>query len=503
MAQHRIDPSVFTSPPSNNPFRPRIVTPQSNDEEATFAMVQSGPPVVASEVERADADAVEVTVCWGTTVLCVRHLEAGETFRLGNADADFVTPEGLLPSSGHELIAMRQGVPTLVVPSGAAVSVKGEPALANVTELPLSSGTSCRLELGNLSFRVAAVAAGKRTARRVFGGDHHTAASFGITALVCGALMGTLAYFVPPLGLTEDDSAAQDRMYAIQQYLASASERERERVQDRLDEGEFQSGSNETAAAAAGESGKMGKVGAAPKNRRAGIEGPKDNADPHMAREKALRDARSFGMIGLLSAEQGSTGPTVPWGRSEASGTDDMSADGNMWGDTLGESGGSGGLGLSGIGSGGGDRGESVGLLGIGTCGSAVCAGLTHGFGNSVGRQAMGHKTSVPQMRMGTTTVSSGTLPADVIQRVVRQNYGRFRMCYENGLRSNPNLAGRVAVRFVISRDGAVTNASNAGSDLPDSSVVGCVVGAYYGLSFPAPKDGIVTVNYPIQFSPG
>jgi hypothetical protein len=106
-------------------------------------------------------------------------------------------------------------------------------------------------------------------------------------------------------------------------------------------------------------------------------------------------------------------------------------------------------------------------------------------------------------MRPGTTTVSSGSLPADIIQRIVRQNYGRFRMCYEGGLRSNPNLTGRVAVRFVISRDGAVTHATNAGSDLPDSSVVGCVVSAYYGLSFPSPKDGIVTVNYPIQFSPG
>ena len=86
---------------------------------------------------------------------------------------------------------------------------------------------------------------------------------------------------------------------------------------------------------------------------------------------------------------------------------------------------------------------------------------------------------------------------------IVRQNYGRFRMCYEQGLGRNPNLEGRVSARFVIGRDGAVSNASNGGSDLPDSGVVSCVVSAFYGLSFPQPEGGIVTVVYPIMLSPG
>jgi 2-polyprenyl-6-methoxyphenol hydroxylase-like FAD-dependent oxidoreductase len=75
-------------------------------------------------------------------------------------------------------------------------------------------------------------------------------------------------------------------------------------------------------------------------------------------------------------------------------------------------------------------------------------------------------------------------------------------MCYEDGLRKNPNLEGRVEARFVIGRDGAVSNVRNGASDLPDSKVVSCVVGTYYGLSFPPPTDGIVTVSYPIFFSP-
>ena len=97
----------------------------------------------------------------------------------------------------------------------------------------------------------------------------------------------------------------------------------------------------------------------------------------------------------------------------------------------------------------------------------------------------------------------SGRLPPEVIQRIVRQNFGRFRLCYENGMRGNPSLAGRVAVRFVIGRDGAVSNVGNGGSDLPDAAVVSCVVRAFYGLSFPQPDGGIVTVTYPIVFTAG
>jgi hypothetical protein len=102
---------------------------------------------------------------------------------------------------------------------------------------------------------------------------------------------------------------------------------------------------------------------------------------------------------------------------------------------------------------------------------------------------------------MGTTV--SGRLPPEIIQRIVRQNAGRFRLCYENGLRGNPNLQGRVSVRFIIGRDGAVSSVGNGGSDLPDTSVVSCVTRAFYGLSFPQPEDGIVTVVYPIMFTPG
>jgi hypothetical protein len=100
------------------------------------------------------------------------------------------------------------------------------------------------------------------------------------------------------------------------------------------------------------------------------------------------------------------------------------------------------------------------------------------------------------------TVFASGRLPQEVISRVLWQNHGRLRMCYEAGLRANPNLQGRITLRFLIGRDGAVSNIANAGSDLPDAGVVSCAVRALHGLSFPRPEAGIVTVTYPVIFQP-
>ena len=124
--------------------------------------------------------------------------------------------------------------------------------------------------------------------------------------------------------------------------------------------------------------------------------------------------------------------------------------------------------------------------------------------GGSLTGQGLGDGSRVPspKIRQGATSVS-GRLPPEVIQRIVRQNFGRFRLCYESGLKNNPNLQGRVSTRFVIDKSGAITSVADAGSDLPDAAVVACVVRAFGNLSFPQPEAGTVTVVFPVIFSPG
>jgi hypothetical protein len=140
---------------------------------------------------------------------------------------------------------------------------------------------------------------------------------------------------------------------------------------------------------------------------------------------------------------------------------------------------------------------------GSGTCSGHTCFGKgdRDGMGISTGLGRGAHVPKAPRFIEGKTT-TNGHLPPEVIQRVVRQNFGKFRFCYEAGLRENPALTGRVATRFVIDRNGAVTIAQDGGSDLPNQQVVQCVVRSFQSLSVPEPKDGMVTVTYPITLTP-
>ncbi len=493
----------------------------------TYTMVKSGPDVSPDEVEIPHLASVEVMVLWGTNVLHVSHLTPPRNFYVGeekgkNFACDFFIPSERLGTTRLPVVVGDRASVALVIPPNArgSVEIPGQPKmsldeararaqpsaeLSGGHQLSLPGGAKARVELGDFVFQVAAVNAGKPLKHGIGTNvDWAVAMYFGATFLTIGGLLAAMAFFVPPMGLTDDEELDKDALYLMQQYLKAAAEREQEEkeaevVQDSSDNKEGGTGTR-----AKGEEGSMGNPTTKATNKRYAVQGPKDNQDMHLARQAALREATEFGMIGLLNtgAAGDPNAPTAPWGRDTSLGSDEISARGNMWGDEIGDAFGAGGLGLSGIGEGGGGRGEGIGLGNIGTLGHGAGVGTGQGFGAGHGRLGGSHQTKAPKVRMGATTVS-GRLPPEVIQRIVRQNFGRFRMCYEQGLGRNPNLEGRVAARFVIGRDGAVSNVSNGGSDLPDSGVVSCVLSAFYGLSFPQPEGGIVTVVYPIMLAPG
>lgn len=119
-----------------------------------------------------------------------------------------------------------------------------------------------------------------------------------------------------------------------------------------------------------------------------------------------------------------------------------------------------------------------------------------------------------------------GRLPPEVIQKIVRDNFGPMRKCYEAGLARDPTLKGKISTRFVIELDGHVSSAldnDDAGEDpslaalrgtahdprrsqeeprFPDPKVVACVVARFNLMTFPKPEGGKVTVVYPIIFTP-
>lgn len=497
----------------------------------TYTLVKQGPDVNPDEVENAAVSSVEIMILWGTTVLHVQHLTPPRSFYVGeeenkNFRCDYFLPAEKLGGATRAPVVVSSGgsVSAVLFPkSKGTVELPGQPKMtveelvasgkarpcpelsgAHMIDLP--AGGRSRVEVDGLVFQVASVSAGKKLPIPLVAAASITGLMFfGLSFVVHAGLLAGMAFFKPSLSGVDDDEARREQQMLMQQFLKAAAEREQEEKPP--EETAQQNAENKeggTGTRAKGEEGSMGNPNTKATNNRFGVQGPKDNPDPHIARQAALKEAAEFGIIGLLNSGAGGdpNAPTAPWGRDDSLGNDALSARGNMWGADIGESFGAGGLGLSGIGEGGGGRGEGIGLGSIGTIGHGAGTGTGQGFGAGHGRLGGDHKAKPPQVRMGATTVS-GRLPPEVIQRIVRQSFGRFRLCYENGLRNNPNLQGRVAVRFVIDRSGAVSSVGNGGSDLPDASVVSCVVRSFSGLSFPQPEGGIVTVVYPISFAPG
>ena len=226
------------------------------------------------------------------------------------------------------------------------------------------------------------------------------------------------------------------------------------------------------------------------------------------ARSEALAQARDFGMIGLLGESSLERAGDDGWMRPLERGSPGMADDADL--------GTFGGSGLSSIGEGSGASGAGIARSPGSRCAGGQCAGAAAFGSGRLG--ARGHHTTLPSVRCGTevkpgddpekraagcSTQVNGRLPPEVVQRIVRQNFGRFRACYENGLAKNPSLEGRVAIKFVIDSDGSVSTSHDGGSDLPDASVVSCVVRAMSTPSFPEPAGGIVTVSYPLYLSAG
>jgi hypothetical protein len=507
----------------------------ATEQEASFALVKNGPPVPADEVE-SNVEAVEVTVRWGSQVLSVKHLASGKSFYVGD-DADLALPEDILGASRAPIVVARGNGAYVVVPQGARGHVtmrdgtsesfasmaarQAMPAsdeLPNAGEIALAYGMAVTLELGAqradgtsgepITFEIGTVRAGKVAKVGFLAALAGGATGFiGLSFLGHAAIVASLAMFMPKMDTNDNDGIDRDQMMLMQKFLNASAQRETEQ-EPKNNASDEAAGGGSTGERHQGPEGAAGTDKPVAKPGHMAIKG--EEAKSQLSRREELKMAQEFGMAGLLAsaAQIDPNAPASPWMKDPIQGSSVKSAMGDMFSTDIGDANGT-GLGLWGTGQGGGGTGAGVGLDHVNTIGggggtgpSGIGPGDKSGIGHGHGPGGNGHIAVAPKLRSGPTE-SNGRLPAEVIQRIVRQNFGRFRLCYEAGLRGNPGLSGRVATKFVIGRDGAVMQSSDAGSDLPDQQVVACVVRSFNTLSFPAPDGGIATVTYPIILTPG
>ena len=96
-----------------------------------------------------------------------------------------------------------------------------------------------------------------------------------------------------------------------------------------------------------------------------------------------------------------------------------------------------------------------------------------------------------------------GHLPPEAIQKVVRQGYPKLEDCYKKAQESNPEVQGRVGFSFTITAEGRVSKLDTSDSTLEDQTMLDCLATTFESFEFPKPEGGgVVTVKYPIIFSP-
>jgi hypothetical protein len=130
----------------------------------------------------------------------------------------------------------------------------------------------------------------------------------------------------------------------------------------------------------------------------------------------------------------------------------------------------------------------------------AIVLGTACGGGSDEERKVQPPQPPTP---VAEKPAANGHIEPALIQRVVRGHFDVLRKCYEDGMRRDVNLKGRVVTKFIIDRDGTVSFVADGGSDMPDPKTVDCVVKKFGAFVFPKPEGGAVTVVYPIMFNPG
>ncbi len=319
-------------------------------------------------------------------------------------------------------------------------------------------------------------------------------------------LLGIFRVGAPPPGAPEDVEAHLDRIAFLQTALSEADKRT-ERAppvpDDKSDTDGVSPSRGGTGGSSSGEEGSQGAVSSRSESGLARAEQRK-SAPPSV--KEIAEEAKTFGMISLLDKDDKSARPASAFANFDID-----AANGGMRGDIFKDAFGMGSDGLSGVGEGGGGLGGGVGLSSIGALGRGVSSASTDG---SMGGQGYGRAGG--HLREHATTVSyrffsgdgsmqvNGRLPPESVRDVVRANFGRLRGCYEEALLRKPELEGRVNVKFVIDRTGAVSVAELAESTtLDDAKATSCIVAQYKQMAFAAPTGGIVTVVYPVVFSRG
>jgi hypothetical protein len=433
---------------------------------------------------------LRTAAAWGTTVLGVRALWAGQGFYLGDGPGSVVAkPDNTLiadypiraVASGWELDA--RGA------TGGEVVLRGRPEdpaalAASGAPIPIVAGDYGVLQYGNFSvfFQFTDAPPPIRATRRL---DFGLILSFVFAFIaVCGGLLLLWAITTPrgipkPLELTSSADLLAQMNMKPEDIIEPPKAGEKDKGSGVPDPGAKDKKPQGGGKKIKGAEGKLGKQGPEKETKQTG--------DP------------AAGLGGMAEALSSEVGDEV----KKTLGTISSVADalGGLRSDSIVLGQGS-GTGLKGSGNAGGGT-EAGGVpFGSGTLDTGWGPGRGGGFGSGSGGPGgrglggpgkgglgggEGEGTGDGEKKIaggGASKPGQGLTP-EQIRRVVLSRMGAFRACYEMGLSKDPDAKGGVTMSFAISPGGSVASASVASSSLGNARVEGCMLRTFNRLHFP------------------
>ncbi len=452
-------------------------------------------PVQQSVVLRAAA-------VWGSTVLAVRDLGAGQSFGIGDAE------ESVLPKPDGSAVA---DLPVRAVGAGWELDARGatggvlylrgreeNPAtLAQTGALvPIVAGDYGLLQYGSLSvfFQFTPVAPVLAKRRRF---DWTLVFSFVFSLTFIGGSMTVFALLSTPPDIEKplelvSRSELFDRMNMDLEEVELPKSDDGDKGKGIEDPGAKDKKDQGGGKKIAGSEGSLGRKGKEDKTEQMG--------DPA---------AGLGGMSEVLASDVGDeVQKTLGTISSVAEALGGLRSDRIVLGRGT-------GTGFKGTGAGGGGDGPGGVPFGSGTMSTGWGPGKGGGYGRGSGGpggrgrggrgrggKGDGDGAGGEKKVEGKAKAKRGQgLTPQQISRVVMSRYGAFRACYESAAARNPTLQGSVSVSWSITPGGSVAGVGIGGNSLGNARVAGCIKRQISRLKFPA-ADKSTNANWPFVFRP-
>jgi len=510
------------SPPPQAPAPAAPAPEPAPAPEVAAPAPQTAPPAIAADERRVSLPppaelgdfqddptvtpanwAFEVRKMWGETVLDVKYYDAdSKQVLVGEGEkAEFFVPADMLPAAdfpiarvvGNDVmlsfntsatgsLAMPDGTVTGLDELARGSKVSRDPEFGDCKTFTLPEGAVATLMFGHVGFRVRHTSKPAGFLTKATDRIDYTFLNTILLVLFVYAAMVATFHLRPKSVETSEEELYKVPDRYVQFILTRPKPQKKdlaflEKLKSDIDDGKANSAERYK-----GKEGKMGLKGRPDTGKRSAVKAIKPD-DKEIVGNRGLLAVLGAGGPQGLSTVMGGTGL----------GGEMEGAIGNMFGNQIGNSGGFGGLGLKGTGSGGGGMGNTIGVGRLGTRGRG---GGKFGYGTGVARIRRRGERNV-NISVGRPIIM-GSLSMEIIRRVIRSHRDQIKYCYSKELTRNPNLRGKVAVKFTISPKGYVQQATVSQTTLRNAAVERCITQKIRTWKFPEPKGGgIVIVNYP------